>query len=128
VGERGLILDPTVLDKRHVHSRVGRQIRALALGRGRYGVVGGCDEERGRSGEEQGEMRNRIGDLRESGNAERIWAGRVVVFRLEATPREGKLLHRRRTDGRVTYIADGVRLLHERCPDEGLSSGGGGCV
>jgi hypothetical protein len=40
-------MDVTVLDKRHVHPRIGRQIRAFALGRGGYGVVGGRDQERG---------------------------------------------------------------------------------
>jgi hypothetical protein len=49
-----------------------------------------------------------------------------VVFRLEATPREEKLRPRRRIDGRATYITDGARLLRDRCPDEGQSSGGGG--
>jgi hypothetical protein len=52
-------LDAIVLNKRHVHPRIGRQIRAFALGCGGYGVVRGCDEERGGGREEQGEMRGR---------------------------------------------------------------------
>jgi small nuclear ribonucleoprotein (snRNP)-like protein len=46
-----------VLDKRHVHPRLGSQIRAPPLRSGRYGAVGGCNKERGRGGEEQGEVR-----------------------------------------------------------------------
>lgn len=47
-----LIGGVVVLDKRHVHPRLRRAIRSSTVWCGGYGVVGGCDEERGRGGEE----------------------------------------------------------------------------
>jgi hypothetical protein len=57
-----------VLDKRYVHPWLGSTVCAFALGRSGYGAVGGCDEERGGGGEEQGEMRGirRMGRQKES--------------------------------------------------------------
>jgi hypothetical protein len=63
----------TVLDKRHVHPRVRRAICSSSLRRGGYGVVGGRDEERGRGGEEQGEMR-----MTEGGSENELHLWRVI--------------------------------------------------
>jgi hypothetical protein len=51
-GMQVLTRDVIVLDKRHVHPRVGRAVRASAEWRGGYGAAGGCDEEGGGGGEE----------------------------------------------------------------------------
>jgi hypothetical protein len=41
-----------VLDPRHVHTRFGRSICALACQRGRHIAFGGCDKERSGGSEE----------------------------------------------------------------------------